>query len=84
MSILHIESFQNSGDEGHLCEIDACTIFPIVNFEAKDLMCRAKIGEVQCCKEPRHNIDHSCRIIFSVHYQIMSAEKHITIPSMCR
>ena len=47
MSILHVESFENRGDEGPLAKTDAGagSVFLAVVFDAEELVCQAKIGD---------------------------------------
>jgi hypothetical protein len=39
MSILHVESLENRGDEGLLAKTDASAVFIAVNLDAEELPC---------------------------------------------
>jgi len=43
---LHIELFENCGDEGNLVKTDAGTVFLVVDFDGKELVCWAEIGDL--------------------------------------
>ena len=51
MSIVHIETYENRGDEGHLARTaagagaSAGTVFLAVDFDLKELACRAEIRD---------------------------------------
>jgi len=46
MSILHIELFENHGDEGLLTKTDAGTVFLAVDFDDKEFVCWTEIGDL--------------------------------------
>jgi len=46
VSILHVEPFENRGDEALLGKTGAGTMFLTVDFDAEELTCRAEIGEL--------------------------------------
>ena len=60
MSILHIESFENHGDEGLLAKTDAGdgagagagTVFLAVDFDAEELACRSEIRDLVFFRDP--------------------------------
>jgi len=58
VSILHIESFGNRGDEGLLANTDcgtgggACPMSLAVDFDAEELEGRAKIGDYVLFRDP--------------------------------
>ena len=66
MSVLHIELFENLGDEDILAKTDASAsaVFIVVDFDAEELACRAEIGDCGCFLESGLNFDHSFRSIF--------------------
>jgi len=61
VSILHIESFENRGDEGLLAKTvgGAGSVVLAVNFDAEELACRAEIGDLVFFREPGLNFDRS-------------------------
>jgi len=68
VSILHIESFENCGDEGLLGTTDASTVFLNVDFDTKELACRAEIGDLVLFREPGLNFDCDFGSIFWVQH----------------
>jgi hypothetical protein len=68
MSILHIESFENRGDEGLLAKTDrgagAGAVFLAVDFDAEELACRAEIGDLVFFREPGLDFDRSVGSVF--------------------
>jgi len=59
VSILHVEPFENRGDESLLAKTDAGPVLLAVDFYAKDLACRAEIGDLVLFQEPGLNFDRS-------------------------
>jgi len=72
MSILHIESFENHGDEGLLAKTDhgagAGTVFLAVDFDAEESVCWAEIADLVFFREPGLDFDHSFGSVFRVQY----------------
>ena len=87
MSILHIESFENLGDEGLLAKTDASagagavTVFLAVDFDAEELVYWAEIGDLVFFREPGLDFDGSFGSVFWVqHGDVVDVQKHqITI-----
>ena len=67
MSILHVESFEDCGNEGLLPKTDADMVFLTVDINDKELACQAKTGDLVQFQEPAHNFHRSCGSICSVH-----------------
>jgi len=81
VSILHIESFENCGDQGLLAKTDhgagAGTVFLAVDFDAQELACRAEIGDLVFFREPSLDFDRSFGSVFRVqHRDIVDIHKH--------
>jgi len=83
VSILHIESFENSGEEGLLAKTDrgasagGSTVFLVVDFDAKELACRAEIRDLVFFREPGLDFDRSFGSIFWVqHRDVVDVQKH--------
>jgi len=74
VSILHIESFENRGDEGLLAKTDrgagavAGTVFLAVDFDAEELACWAEIGDLLFFGEPGLDLDRSFGSVFRVQH----------------
>jgi len=72
MSILHIESLENRGDEGLLAKSDRCavagTVFLAVDVDAGKLACRSEIGALVFFQEPGLDFDRSFGSVFSVRH----------------
>jgi len=68
VSIRHVESFENRGDEGLLAKTDAGTVFLMVNFNAEELASRAKIGDLVLFREPGLNFNRSFVTVFWVQH----------------
>ena len=75
MSILHIESFENRGDEGLLAMTDcgagasAGTVFLAVDFDANELACGAEIGDLRFLREHCLDFDRSFVSVFWVQHR---------------
>jgi len=70
VSILHVELFENRGDEGLLAKTDASasSVFLGLDFDAKDLGCRGEIGDLVFFQEPGLSFDHSFGSVLWVHH----------------
>ena len=68
MSILHVEPFENRGDESLLAKTDAGTVFLAVDFDAEGLACWAEIGDLVLFREPGLNFDRSFGSVFCVQH----------------
>jgi len=83
VSILHIELFENRGDEGLLAKTDhsACagagTVFLAVDFDAEELACRAVIRKLVFSREPGLDFDRGCGSLFQVqHRDVVDVQNH--------
>jgi hypothetical protein len=85
VSILHIESFENHGDEGLLAMTDcvagagagAITVFRVMDFDAEELSCQADIGDVVFFREPGLDFDRSYGGIFRLqHCDVIDEQKN--------
>jgi len=83
VSILHIESFENRGDEGLLAKTDrgagagAGTVFLVVAFDAEELACQAEIGDLVFFRKPGLDFDRSFGSVFWVqHRDVIDVQKH--------
>ena len=85
MSILHIESLENRGDEGLLAKTDAGdgagagagTIFLSVVFDTKELACWAEIRNLVLFREPGLDFNRSFGSVFWVHHRdVVDVQKH--------
>jgi len=91
VSILHIESFENRGDEGLLAKTDAGdgagagagTVFLAVHFDAEELACRAEIRDLVFFQDPHLDFNRSFGSVFWVqHRNVVDVQKHQnTIPA---
>jgi len=45
MSIMHVESLENRGDEGDLAKADASAVFITVYLDAEELLCWTEVGD---------------------------------------
>jgi hypothetical protein len=74
MSILHIESFENCGDEGLLAKTDRGAgarddiVFLAVAFDAEALACQAKFGDHVFFREPGLDLDCSSGSVIRLQY----------------
>jgi hypothetical protein len=59
ISILHVEPFENRGDEGLLGKTDAGTVCNEVNVYAEEWGFRAEIGDLALFGQPGLNFDCS-------------------------
>jgi len=77
VSILHVEIFENRGDEGLLATTDAGTIFLAVDSNAEQLACRAEIGDFELSQEPGLNFDPSFgSILWVQNFDVVDVQKH--------
>jgi len=77
VSILHVELFENCGDEGLLGKTDATTVFLRVDFVSEQLARRAVIDDSPIFGEPGLNFDRSFQSIFWVQHQdVVEVQKH--------
>ena len=88
MSILHIESFENHGDEGFLAKTDAgdgaSTVFLAVDVHAEELACRSEIRDLVFFREPGFDINRRLVVSSGYNIQMSSKIKSIRIPSLRR
>jgi len=68
VSIPHVESSENSGDEGLLAKTDAGTMLLTVALNAEKLVCRAVMGHLVLLPEPGLNSDRSIGMVFRVQH----------------
>jgi hypothetical protein len=68
MSILHIKSFENHGDEGFLANTDAGTDFLKVDFDTGELAYWALIRDLEFYCEPGLDFDCSFGCVFWVQH----------------
>ena len=68
MSILHVELYENCGDDSVLAKTDAGTIFLVVDFDGKEFGCWAKIGGLVLFREPGLNLDQSIGSVLLVQH----------------
>jgi len=68
LSFLHVEPFENRGDESLQAKTDAgaSAVFLAVDFDAKELVCQAEVGEFVLFQEPGLNFNRSFHSIFWV------------------
>ena len=66
MSIRHVESFENLGDERSLAKTVASTVFLTVDLDTEKLACQAVIGDIVHFGEPGLNFDYRVGSVFWV------------------
>ena len=80
MSIQHIEGLENRGEKGLLAKTDtgagasaiASTIDLSVDFDAEELACRAKIGDLVFFREQGLDFNPSfCRVFWAQHRDVI-------------
>jgi len=79
MSILHIESFENRGDEGLLAKTDAgaSTVFLVVDFDVEELACRPEIRNLVFFRKPGLDFDRCFGSVCWVqHRDVVDVQKH--------
>jgi len=83
VGILHIESFENHGDEGLLGKTAAGagagggTVFLAVDFDAEEFACRTEIRDLVFFREPRLDFNRSFGSVFWVQHQdVIDVQKH--------
>jgi len=83
VSILHIESFENHGDDGLLAKTDAGagagagTVFLTVDCDAEELACRSEIRDLVFFRKPGLDFNRSFGSVFRVqHRDVVDVQKH--------
>ena len=81
MSILHIQLFENHGDEGRLARTDASagagTVYLTGDFDDEELAWWAKIGDLAFVQEPGLDFNRSLVSVFRVQHQdVVDIQKH--------
>jgi len=57
MSILHVESLEDCGDEGLLAKTDASAVFIAVDLDAEELPCCTAVRDLVFLRELRLDLD---------------------------
>jgi len=68
VSSLHVEPFEDHGDESLPAKTDAGTVSLMVDFDAEELPCRAEIGDLVLFREPGLYFDRSYGSVFWVQH----------------